>query len=890
MRLRFSLYLFWCAQLLVTSAFSQNRVSLDLSSTPLHSIIQQIEAQTNYTFIYNNDEINEYLEVDIMMQDEDILKVLPKIFDNLAITYQIKNNLIVLSRKRDKNTNHKLAHYSINGTIRNAATGETLLGSTILAKEENKGVVSNEYGFYSITLPEKVYTFQFSYIGYETTELKIELTENQKINVDLIPASNELEEIIIASENTGKSQVKTIIPGVSNLKSEDVKKLPSLLGEADITRAFLTQPGILSVGEGATGFNVRGGNIDQNLILLDEAPIYNSSHLWGFFSIFNADAIKDIKLYKGVIPSRFGGRASSVMDIRQKEGSNKIFKGDGGLGLLFSRLTLEGPVIKEKVSLLASGRRSYFDLFFPLLGGDQRNWKMHFYDLNTKITWNINENNKLFVSGYFGSDVMRLDFDEDPNPDGSLPPEEKIDFQWKNTTATIRWNHIFSNKLFMNVSGIYSKYDYYFSSQNNAGGPINTSGSFTWKSAVENWIVKPDFTWYQNTDTKIRFGINNTLYRFTPAIVKTLEEGINNLNFETEKGLEIAPYIEYIRKWEKISLNAGLRYSWFGNIGPYSVSNYDPSLPKSVHTITETVSYNKGKIIKNYSNIEPRLSVKYSLASRKALKLGYNRSFQYIHLISNTSAALPFDIWKPSGIHIKPLEVNQVSTEYAYDTPTKVYNFSIGGYYKTFKNLLEYKNGADLFLNDNLETQLLPAKGYAYGAEFSLYKNKGKLNGYINYTYAITKRKTTSIFNSENINNGNYYPSNYDRPHVVNLNTNLKLGKKWDFSMLFTYQTGRPTTLPSGKIIIDNTTSFLTYSDRNQQRINDTHRIDISFTYTPKKRNKKWKGSWSFGIYNIYGRKNAFSQYSSFNDNQLKTFQFSVIGSPIPFFTYNFKF
>lgn len=890
MRLRFSLYLFWCAQLLVTSAFSQNRVSLDLSSTPLHSIIQQIEVQTNYTFIYNNDEINEYLEVDIMIQDEDILKVLPKIFDNLAITYQIKNNLIVLSRKRDKNTNHKLAHYSINGTIRNAATGETLLGSTILAKEENKGVVSNEYGFYSITLPEKVYTFQFSYIGYETTELKIELTENQKINVDLIPASNELEEIIIASENTGKSQVKTIIPGVSNLKSEDVKKLPSLLGEADITRAFLTQPGILSVGEGATGFNVRGGNIDQNLILLDEAPIYNSSHLWGFFSIFNADAIKDIKLYKGVIPSRFGGRASSVMDIRQKEGSNKIFKGDGGLGLLFSRLTLEGPVIKEKVSLLASGRRSYFDLFFPLLGGDQRNWKMHFYDLNTKITWNINENNKLFVSGYFGSDVMRLDFDEDPNPDGSLPPEEKIDFKWKNTTATIRWNHIFSNKLFMNISGIYSKYDYYFSSQNNAGGPINTSGSFTWKSAVENWIVKPDFTWYKNTDIKIRFGINNTLYRFTPAIVKTLEEGINNLNFETEKGLEIAPYIEYIRKWEKISLNAGLRYSWFGNIGPYSVSNYDPSLPKSVHTITETVSYNKGKIIKNYSNIEPRLSVKYSLARRKALKLGYNRSFQYIHLISNTSAALPFDIWKPSGIHIKPLEVNQVSTEYAYDTPTKVYNFSIGGYYKTFKNLLEYKNGADLFLNDNLETQLLPAKGYAYGAEFSLYKNKGKLNGYINYTYAITKRKTTSIFNSENINNGNYYPSNYDRPHVVNLNTNLKLGKKWDFSMLFTYQTGRPTTLPSGKIIIDNTTSFLTYSNRNQQRINDTHRIDISFTYTPKKRNKKWKGSWSFGIYNIYGRKNAFSQYSSFNNNQLKTFQFSVIGSPIPFFTYNFKF
>ncbi|WP_160114681.1 TonB-dependent receptor [Aquimarina sp. AU474] len=785
--------------------------------------------------------------------------------------------------------------YNISGYIRDNSSGETLLGATLYDKQSGKGVVSNEYGFFSIKLKEGNHVLVVSYLGYNEVVQEINVIENMKINIDLNPNSNSLEEVVIKANKNTKSQTGNVIAGSINLKPQDIKKIPALLGEPDITRAILTQPGVSSVGEGTSGFNVRGGNIDQNLILLDEAPIYNSSHVWGFFSIFNADAVKDTKLYKGGIPARFGGRASSVLDIRQREGSNKKFKGEGGLGLLFSRLTLEGPIKKDKLSFLVSGRRSYFDLFFPLME-DLKNNKVYFYDLNAKLSWDINENNKLFASGYFGADVMKLNFsetgDEETSEDGTTQnSDETIDFQWKNTTATLRWNHIFSDKLFMNLSGIYSRYNYALSSENSGGGPTGTSATnFTWKSAVENWILKPDFTLFQNSDTKMRFGINNTLYRFVPAKVNGNEEGVNNIDFGTEKGLEIAPYFSYDRKWDKFSVNAGLRYSWFANLGPYTVSTYNPNLPQTVSSITGSTTYGKNKVIKSYGNFEPRLALKYDISNRKAVKLGYNRMFQYIHLISNTNAALPFDIWKPSGFHIKPLEVNQISTGYAYDTKNRDYNFSVDAYYKTFKNQVEYKNGADLFLNENLETQLLSSDGYSYGIELGAFKTKGKLTGNVNYTYSVTKRKTTSQFASENLNDGNYYPSNFDRPHIFNLTANYKLSDKWSVGSFFTYQTGRPTTYATGKFQVDGQ-QFFTYSDRNAYRLNDTHRMDISFTYTPTpKEDRKWQGSWVFGAYNVYGNKNAFSVFSSLRNNQLRTFQYSVIGAPIPFITYNFKF
>jgi hypothetical protein len=862
------------------TSFSQNKVTLKLDNTSLQSILSQIESQTTYSFVYNNDEIDIAQKISINVLDKDIASTIAILFSNIGIHYKFRNKLIILSRQKFQNKK-----YTISGTIKNAATGETLLGANVIVVGENKGATTNEYGFYSLTLSQGNYTLQISYLGYTSKEEITELNSNIKQNFELHPSSNTLDEVVLTYDTTNKSQVHTILSGVNNLKVNDIKQLPAFFGEPDINRVILTQSGVTSIGEGTAGFNVRGGNIDQNLVLLDEAPMYVSSHLWGLFSVVNTDAIKDITLYKGGIPARYGGRASSVLDIRQKEGNTKEFKGEGGLGTLFSRITLEGPVIKEKINFLISGRRSYFDIFFPLMGDDLEDTKLFFYDLNTKLSWNINENNKLFASGYFGADVMKLD-----DAASSNEPDTSIDFRWKNATATLRWNHLFSDKLFMNLSGIYSSYIYSLVSQNDSGGFVNNNGVFKWNSGVENWIVKPDFSYYINPNTKMRFGINSTLYKFTPAKLSSDEDGLNPKDLSIDNGLEIAPYYEIEKKWNKLSLNLGLRYSWFGNIGPNTVSLYNPDFPLMVNTIIDTKTYKKGDVVKSYSGFEPRFSLKYDLSDHKALKIGYNRTFQYIHLISNTAAALPFDIWKPSGTHIKPLEVNQISGGYVYDTPNKNYNLSVEGYYKMFKNFVEYKNGADLFINKNIETQLLPADGYAYGLEFGFYKNRGKLTGNFNYTYSVSKRKTTSVFNTDNINNGRYYPSNYDRPHLLNITANYSLGKKWDIGVFFTYQTGRPNTIPTGRLNFDGN-PYLTYSDRNAFRIPDTHRMDISFTYKPTGNpNTKWQSNWNFGLYNVYGSSNAFSVFSTFQNNQLKTFEFSVLGAPIPFIAYNFKF
>ncbi len=890
MKLIYFILLLLSFQLFAINSYSQDEIVLKLKNTPLKTIIKQIEEQSPYRFIYNNDKINDIIKLNVNVENKNINTVLKKLLVDTSIQYLVENKSIVLFVKPSIKKNQRKSKFTLSGIVKDAATGETLFGANLRVKNSNKGVVSNEYGFYSITLEEKKYTFQISYLGYKTKEIEVDLNKSINLDIELEPESDELDEVIITSNNTNKSQVRAILTGAVNLQSKEIKQVPAFFGEPDITRVILTQPGISTVGEATSGFNVRGGNIDQNLVLLDEAPVYNSSHLWGFFSIFNTDAIKNLKLYKGGIPARFGGRASSVLDIRQKEGNTKEFKGEGGLGLLFSRLTLEGPIKKEKVSFLISGRRSYFDLFFPLLGEEVKDNKIYFYDLNTKLTWNINSKNKLFISGYFGADVMKLNFEENV-VDGVKEADEEIDFRWKNATATLRWNHLFSDKLFMNVSGIYSRYNYILSSNNDpGGGPAKTSGTFDWESSVENWIFKPDFTYYTNDDSKIRFGVHNTLYQFKPAKVESTESGINTIAFQTEKGLEIAPYFEYEKRWNKLSLNMGLRYSWFGNIGSYNVSNYDSRFPKSINTITGTTEYKKGDITKDYSNFEPRLAINYALNDYSAIKLGYNRTSQYLHLISNTAAALPFDVWKLAGKHIKPLVANQISGGYAHDTKNRNYSMNIEAYYKSLDNLVEYKNGADLFLNENIETQLLPAKGYAYGTEFTLHKNKGKITGNINYTYSVTKRKTTSEFVAENINGGDYYSSNYDRPHILNITTNYRIGKKWSFSSFFTYQTGKPYTKPTSRIRI-NGIEYLSYSDRNVHRLLNTHRLDISFTHTPKGNpNTKWKGSWNFGVYNVYGRENTFSRYSTFNISQLKTFQFSIIGSPIPFITYNFKF
>ncbi|MGB2404613.1 MAG: TonB-dependent receptor [Flavobacteriaceae bacterium] len=782
--------------------------------------------------------------------------------------------------------------FTISGNVLDNSSGEPLIGATVLVPGTTHGVVTNNYGYFSLELAQGEYTIHVSYLGFERLQQRVTLSANQRIDFKLMPELDTLDEVVLVSDERQVDQVQSVLGGVSTLKIADVKKMPALFGEPDINRILLTQSGVNTVGEGASGFNVRGGNIDQNLILLDEAPVYNAAHLWGFFSVFNADAIKNIKLYKGGIPARFGGRGSAVLDVRQREGNNQNFEGQGGIGLLFSRLTMEGPIQKDKLSFLISGRRSYFDLLLPssALGDDS---SIFFYDLSTKLSWIINDKNRLYVSGYFGADVMRFGFDT--SDDHGDERREEIDFRWRNATATVRWNHIFNDKLFMNLSGVYSQYNYGLNSKNDSGGgPANTTGSFEWKSTIDNFIVKPDFTYYQNNDVKWHFGVNATLYKFTPAKVVSEEEGVNTTNFPIERGLEIAPYVEYEHNWDKFSLLAGLRYSWFGNLGPYTVNYYDPNRIMRINTIIRRETFDRGQVTKSYSNFEPRLALNYQLSDRKAIKAGFDRNVQYIHLISNTTAALPFDIWKPAGEHIKPLDVYQATLGYAYTTANDLWQTTIEGFYKTFDQMVDYKNGADLFINDQIETQLLPAKGIAYGLEGVIQKTKGKWKGELNYTYSRSKRKTTSPFDAINIRGGAYFPSNYDRPHVLNLSVDRNLGKKWTANLFFTFQSGRPITPAIGQFSVDKGREwFLTYAERNAYRLPDNHRMDLSFNYRPnRKPQKKWKGEWAFGVYNLYEAQNAFSNFTSFDSNskQLRTYQFSVIGSPIPFVTYNFKF
>lgn len=909
MKATLSICLFFCLQIAATSTFSQNKVTLSYKNTTLEIILNQIEKQTDYSFVFNNDEVNIQQKFTINVVNKELDKAIKLLFRNTAIKYQVKNTLIILSKENKNSTILKTAEqkYSISGTVKDATTGETLLGANIVIKDALKGTTTNEYGFYSMTILKGIYVLQISYVGYKSKEIKVDLSNNIKRNFELTLAENALEEVVVKSTNTSKSQVRTILTGVSSLRAAEVKKLPAFFGEPDITRAVLTQPGVSTVGEGASGFNVRGGNIDQNLLLLDEAPLYNSSHLWGLFSAINTDALKDLKFYKGGIPARFGGRASSVLDMRQKEGSSKIFKAEGGVGLLFSRVTLEGPIKKDKLSFLVSGRRTYFDLFFPLAGEDLKNQKMYFYDLNTKLSWNINDNNTLFLSGYFGKDVMKFKAEEETEYDEqtqteTTEPAGEISFSWNNATTSLRWNHVFSNKLFMNLSTIYSSYKYALAAQNDGPSQTDSGSAFEWTSSVENYIFKPDFTYYLNPETKMRFGIHGTYYRFTPAKITSTEQTIGSIDLSVEKGLEIAPYYELEKKWDKLSMNVGTRYAIFRNLGPYEVASYASGLPKTPSTITGQVKYKSGKTIAKYGGFEPRLSLKYDIDDRKSLKIGYNKMYQYIHLMSNSSAALPFDVWKLSGKYVKPLAVNQYSFGFAFDSENRNYNFSVEGYYKDFKNLVEYVNNADLFINKNIETQLLPANGYAYGSEFSVHKTKGKLTGNLNYTYSVSKRKTVSEFSSENINNGAYFSSNYDKPHIFNATANYKFSDRWTMGTFFTFQSGRPTTIITGRGIYgkNKDETVFTYSDRNKYRMKNTHRLDVSLTYSSEANlHSKWKGSWSFGFYNIYGRKNAFSNYYTFSNNEnehagipktLNKKQFSLFGAPIPFITYNFKF
>jgi len=750
--------------------------------------------------------------------------------------------------------------YTISGTIKDQQTGETLIGATIsLVGNSESGSVSNHYGFYSVSAPENNYTLVASFSGYKNDSIKISLQHDQMLTIQLVPQSTKMQEIVITARK-GDNITQTL-PGVQKISINEIKNVPVIFGEKDILKTIQLLPGIKSGGDGSAGFFVRGGAADQNLILLDEATVYNASHLLGFFSTFNSDAIKDVTIYKGDMPAQYGGRLSSLLDVQMNDGNDKQYKVSGGIGLISSRLNFEGPIVKNKGSFIISARRTYADLFLKLSKDSSINKSiLYFYDINAKANYQFGEKNRLFLSGYFGKDELGYG--------------NQFGINWGNTTATLRWNHIFNNKLFSNTSLIYSDYDYRII--------INqTSNNLVILSKIKDYSLKSDFQYYQGIKNKINFGLNLINHIFTPGTIEASEtSSYNPLTLEKKYALDGSVYVS--DEWtpsSKWKFNTGLRLTSFSILGPGDFYTYDKN-----GNVTDTLTYSSGKIVKSYISLQPRIAATYQLNQNSSLKTSYSRNIQNLHLLSNSNGGSPTDVWLPSSNNVKPEIADQISAGYYRNISRNRYEFSAEVYYKFLQNQIDYKDGAVLVANATVESQLLFGKGKAYGLELYAKKKYGKLTGWISYTLSRTERLI------DGINNDKWYPNTQDQTHNISIVGMYQLNKKWTFSTDFVYNTGNAVTYPSGKYSVDGNTAFY-YTERNGYRMHAYNRLDISATLQGKK-TAKFDGSWTFSVYNVYGRENPyFVQFQDDPDDPQKTqaVQYSLFRW-VPSITYNFKF
>ena len=771
------------------------------------------------------------------------------------------------------------AKFVLNGYIRDTDNGEALIGATIFIKEIDNGSVSNVYGFYSITLSPGTYTLMFNYLGYQPISKTIQLDQNTQVDIDLVPESAQLEEIVVEAEEE-QANVENAEMSTNRLDMRTLLKLPTFLGETDVLRSILLLPGVSTVGEGASGFNVRGGNTGQNLVLLDEAPVYNSSHLFGFFSVFNPDAVKDTKLYKGAVPSWYGGRLASILDVRMKEGNSKNFETTGGVGSLFSRLAVEAPLVKDKSSFIVAGRRSYIDLLArPFASVLQDGGALNFYDLTLKANYTLSRKNKLYASGYFGRDVFLFDADQG--------------FTWGNTTGTLRWNHLFKENLFFNLTGVFSKFDY------DLRFGDDLLDRFKWDSSISNFILKPRFTYFIGSNMELDFGAEAIYYTFEPANAVGVSNGeALDVSLEKKYNLETALYVGNKHELNpQLSLDYGVRFSHFQAFGPGTVYQFNDTVPGLRRTPVASEDIESGKSIVTYRNWEPRASFKIQTGPKSSVKGSYNRMVQYLHLISNTTASNPLDVWTPSSRLIKPELGNQFTLGYFKELgENRNYELSVEGYYRTTKNQIDFIDGADILINRFLEGDLLTGKGRAFGLEVYLQK-KGKLNGWISYTLGRTELKT------EGINRGRWYPTRFDQTHNLKVVAFYDINPRWSVSTNFVLLSGTPTTFPTSRLVIqDLLIPFNVNDSRNNTRLPVFNRLDISFTLQGKKekRGKLRKNSdyWVFSLYNVYGRKNPFSIYFSQEDTRTpagiaipsQATQLSIIGTVVPAVSYNFKF
>ncbi|HEY5823300.1 MAG TPA: TonB-dependent receptor [Cyclobacteriaceae bacterium] len=833
-------------------------IKLDAIKGTAGDALNELSRKGNFTFSYGNQiEINKKTE--LRQGEESVYQWLEKIFGANRMEYFVNGNKIILGIKNKSKS--KTSSITIHGHVTDSLSGETLIGASVFIKSLAIGISTNSYGFYSLSIPEGFHEISVSFVGYHTTTRKINLVKEEVMDIQLSPSSVELKEVSVTAEPFEADLISPSL-GMHKLSTDVIRKIPALAGEVDVFRALQLLPGVKTSSEASSGLSVRGGGLDQNLILLDEAPVYNPSHAIGVFSVFNTDAIKDVQLYKGVIPAEYGGRLSSIVDIKMKDGNTKKILVTGGVGTISSRLTIEGPIKKEKSSFLVSGRYTYSDAITQTLPVMRRNnFRFYFYDLNFKASHRFNSKNKLFLSAYAGQDVNRL---------GVLS-----DIKWNNATATIRWNHVFNERLFSNTTVLFSKYDYTI-----RAGRINP---FSWNSSIEDVTMKNDFQWFANQSSMIRFGFVTTHHQINPGkATGTASTNVFGLPVSNTQESSIYASNEHqlSSKWVA---QYGLRFTLFQNLGKSQEYVYNND-----HEVTDTV-YHNGGIYHTYSGLEPRVSFRYTLNESSSLKAGYSRTFQYLQLLSNSSFGLsPFDTWYPSNLNLKPQKADQVSLGYFKNYPQRGLEASAEVYYKWLYNQVDFANHAQLLFNPDLHSELRTGTGHAYGAEFFLKKNSGRLTGWMSYNYARAKKIIPEI-------SARSFNANYDQPHAITIVANYNFGPRISLSGNWIYATGRPTTLPIESFGFKNYNVPI-YAERNSIRLPDYHRLDIALTIESKEKpGKRFSHEWVFAVYNVYARKNPLMVFVSPPFSDFKSTRgvdaYSITVLPfIPSVSYNFKF
>ncbi|WEK19336.1 MAG: carboxypeptidase-like regulatory domain-containing protein [Candidatus Pedobacter colombiensis] len=888
-------------------------VNENFNELNIEQLVKKLEGKYSVRFFYNiadfnnilfssdsgNKSINQFLEsllvnTDIkyvrsdrnifLTKDKEIkIEISPYFSNNIAYIGQIRqeskdeedilnakvsNKLYEIGQKRNLISTEMI---SLSGFVRNSKTGEPLPRATISIRDSSATITANEKGYFVINLPAGKRQFIIRFPGMQDASRQVVVYSSGKINFELFEQSFSLKEVNVSAERA--RNVKAVELGVNRLDIKSIKQVPVVFGEADILRVVLTLPGVKSVGEASTGFNVRGGSTDQNLVLLNDAPVFSPSHFFGFFSAFNPEIVKDIELYKSSIPQKYGGRLSSVLEVTNREGNKGKFTGSAGIGLLTSRINVEGPIDSGKTSFIFGGRTTYANWLLNLLPKEYKNSKASFYDLNLDINHKVNDKNTILLSTYLSADKFKLNSD--------------TSYKYANSNISLKWKHIFSNKFYSDVMGSYSGYNYNVESQSN---PLTAYNLFF---GIKQINAKADFSYILDHKHILDFGINTAHYNlspgnYTPVGAESLVKGIL---IENEKALETAVYIgDRFDVSSKLSINVGLRYSIYNYLGAKTINSYAPGLPVEINTITDTKSYGAGDVIKTYQSPEIRASFRYSITDNLSFKGGYNTLNQYIHLLSNSASISPTDIWKLSDPNIKPQKGNQLSFGIYKSNKSHTIEFSAEGYYKRMKDFLDYKSGATLVLNDHIETDVIRTEGKAYGAEFMIKKTAGSLNGWISYTYSRTLLRMTDASQGELINNGAYYPGNADKPHDFNFTGNYRFTHRYSISINLAYSTGRPITLPIAKYVYAGNIRVL-YSDRNEYRIPDYFRSDISFNIEGNHKIKQLTHSfWTIGVYNLTGRQNAYSTYFASERGSINGYKLSIFATAIPFINYNIKF